>query len=162
MANNQNNITSENKDDELSLGEILKFKRQKLRIEIPTACDFLKVKSRDLIAIENNEIEKISKNIYAPGLIKSYAKYLKINQKTIDTKIKEQHFKSNTENKKHILVNIGEHLELTPKKELFINCFVISAIIFLLSLSLFSIKNKHQISLGTEQIVDEIKKLEIN
>ena len=159
MTNNQN---TENKEMDLCLGEILKFKRQKLGIEIQTACDFLKVKNRDLIAIENNEIEKISKNIYAPGLIKSYAKYLKINQKIIDTKIKEQHFKSNTENKKHILVNIGEHLELTPKKELLINCIVISVIIFLLSLSLFSIKNKHQITLSTEQIVYEIKKLEIN
>ncbi|GDX36623.1 hypothetical protein LBMAG18_11340 [Alphaproteobacteria bacterium] len=162
MTNNQNTQNTENKEMDLCLGEILKFKRQKLGIEIQTACDFLKVKNRDLIAIENNEIEKISKNIYAPGLIKSYAKYLKINQKIIDTKIKEQHFKSNTENKKHILVNIGEHLELTPKKELLINCIVISVIIFLLSLSLFSIKNKHQITLSTEQIVYEIKKLEIN
>ncbi|MFM7620900.1 MAG: helix-turn-helix domain-containing protein [Alphaproteobacteria bacterium] len=162
MTNNQNYTTPEFKDEDYSLGEILKLKRQKLHIEIPTACDFLKVKSRDLIAIENNEIDKISKNIYAPGLIKSYAKYLKINQKTIEHKIKEHHFKSNTENKKHILVNIGEHLELTPKKELFVNCLVISLIIFIFSLSIFSIKNKHQIALGTNEIIDEIKKLEID
>lgn len=162
MTINQNYTTPEIKDDDHSLGEILKFKRQKLRIEVSTACDFLKVKSRDLIAIENNEIDKISKNIYAPGLIKSYAKYLKINQKIIEKKIKEHHFKSNIENKKHILVNIGEHLELTPKKELFVNCVAISLIIFIFSLSIFSIKNKRHITLGTNEIIEEVKKMEID
>jgi cytoskeleton protein RodZ len=151
---------SEVKSEVKSLGAIYRQKRQENKIEITQASNYLKVRPFDLNAIENDEINKISKNIYAPGLIRSYGKFLKIDEKTIEEKIRECAFRSNTENKKHILVNIGEHLALTPKKELLVNSMAISVILFLSMLLISGVYKKKLISLSTTDILEQIAKIE--
>ena len=151
---------SELKFETKSLGAIYRQKRQESKIEIIQASNYLKVRSFDLNAIENDEVQKISKNIYAPGLIRSYGKFLKIDEKTIEEKIRECAFRSNTENKKHILVNIGEHLALTPKKELLVNSMAISVILFLSMLLISGVYKKKLISFPTNDILEQIAKIE--
>lgn len=143
-----------------SLGAIYRQKRLENKIEITKVSAFLKVRPYDLNAIENDEINKISKNIYAPGLIRSYGKFLKIDEKIIEEKIRGCAFRSNTENKKHILVNIGEHLALTPKKELLVNSIAISTILLLTMLLISGIYKKKLISLPTADILEQIAKIE--
>lgn len=151
---------SELKSEVKSLGSIYRKKRLENNIEIAKASTYLKVRPFDLNAIENDEIQKISKNIYAPGLIRSYGKFLKIDEKIIEEKIRECAFRSNTENKKHILVNIGEHLALTPKKELLVNSMAISVILFLSMLLISGVYKKKLISLSTTDILEQIAKIE--
>ncbi len=143
-----------------TLGAIYRQKRQEADIDIAKASNFLKVRPFDLNAIENNEVGKISKNIYAPGLIRSYGRFLKIDEKLIEEKIRECAFRSNTENKKHILVNIGEHLALTPKKELLVNSLAISVFLLLAMFITSNLYRKKLISLKTDEILTEIVKIE--
>ena len=95
--------------EQLTLGELLRINRENLNIKIEEIANFLKVRASDIALLENNDIEKIAKNIYIPGLIKSYGKYLKISVKIIDTKIQELSLRSNVEVKKHTLLNIGDN-----------------------------------------------------
>jgi cytoskeletal protein RodZ len=143
-----------------TLGTIYRQKRLDSKIEIAKVSNFLKVRPFDINAVENDEINKISKNIYAPGLIRSYGKFLKIDEKIIEEKIRECAFRSNTENKKHILVNIGEHLALTPKKELLANSIAISIILILSMLLISGVYKKNLISLPTADILEKIAKIE--
>ncbi len=117
--------------EQLSLGELLKINREKHNIKIEEISNFLKVRSSDIALLENNDIEKIAKNIYIPGLIKSYGNHLKINAKIIDEKIHELSLRSNVEVKKHTLLNIGDDRELSPNKEFFFNSLIISIILLL-------------------------------
>ena len=125
-------MTEEQKQflDELSLGQLFKAKREFLKIETNEICNSLHIKKRDIEAIENDETSNLSTHLYIPGLIRSYAKFLQIDPKIIEERIKRLSLKSNTDNKKHLLINIGEHLEITPDHNMFFNMAVISILFF--------------------------------
>jgi cytoskeletal protein RodZ len=144
--------------DQLTLGELLRINRENLNIKIEEIANFLKVRTSDIALLENNDIEKIAKNIYIPGLIKSYGKYLKISAKIIDEKIQELSLRSNVEVKKHTLLNIGDNKELSPSKEFFFNSLVISTILFLFFVIFFSIERKNEL-INTDKIISEIQKI---
>ena len=144
--------------EQLTLGELLRINRENLNIKIEEIANFLKVRTRDIALLENNDIEKIAKNIYIPGLIKSYGKHLKISVKIIDTKIQELSLRSNVEIKKHTLLNIGDNKELSPSKEFFFNSLVISTILFLFFMIFFSLERKNEL-INTDNIISEIQKI---
>jgi cytoskeletal protein RodZ len=138
-------ITLINKDanndfEQLTLGELLRLSREKAEIDIIEVANFLKVRSSDIKLLEDNDIEKIAKNIYIPGLIKSYGKYLKINTKIINEKIQELSLRSNIDVKKHMLLNVGDSKNLSPSKEIFFNSLVASIILFLFFIIFFSLE----------------------
>ena len=156
-------ITLINKDDnndfeQLSLGELLRLSREKAKIDIMQVANFLKVRSGDINLLENNDIEKIAKNIYIPGLIKSYGKYLKINTKIINEKIQELSLRSNIDVKKHMLLNVGDSKNLSPSKEIFFNSLVASVILFLFFIIFFSLERKNDL-INTENIISDIQKI---
>ena len=144
--------------EQLTLGEMLRINRENLNIEIKEIAGFLKVRTSDIALLENNDIEKIAKNIYIPGLIKSYGKHLKISAKIIDIKIQELSLRSNVEVKKHILLNIGDSRELSPNKEIFFNSLIISTILFLFFLIFFSLERKNEL-INTNNIISDIQKI---
>ena len=144
--------------EQLTLGELLRINRENLNIKIEEIANFLKVRASDIALLENNDMEKIAKNIYIPGLIKSYGKYLKISVKIIDTKIQELSLRSNVEVKKHTLLNIGDNKELSPNKEFFFNSLVISTILFLFFVIFFSLERKNEL-INTDNIISEIQKI---
>ena len=157
----QNSIIEKNISydfEQLTIGELLKINREKLNIKIEEIANFLKVRTRDIALLENNDIEKIAKNIYIPGLIKSYGKHLKISAKIIDIKIQELSLRSNVEVKKHILLNIGDSRELSPNKEIFFNSLIISTILFLFFVIFFSFERKNEL-INTDNIISEIQKI---
>jgi cytoskeletal protein RodZ len=159
MENNsiiEKNITHD--FEQLTLGELLKINREKLNIKIEEIANFLKVRTRDIALLENNDIEKIAKNIYIPGLIKSYGKHLKISVKIIDAKIQELSLRSNVEVKKHTLLNIGDNRELSPSKEFFLNSLIISTILFLFFMIFFSLERKNEL-INTDNIISDTQKI---
>jgi len=120
------------------IGQILREKRHELRIEISAVSSYLRIKDRDVEGIENGDLDMITKHLYVPGLISSYARFLKVDKKTIDEKIKLLPIKSNVENKKHQLLNVGENLDLSPAKDACFNFLLISILLFLVLLSLYN------------------------
>ena len=142
----------------LSLGKILQEKRRELKIEIREISSYLKIKSYDIEAIENDDIASVTKHLYIPGLIRAYAKFLRIEQETVEEKIRNLPIKSNVENKKHQLLNIGENIDLTPDKDSFFNFLLISFLMFLMLLSFYnSYENKNTL-ITNQNLIQELQK----
>jgi cytoskeletal protein RodZ len=115
----------------LAIGELLKQRRQELKITILEVSAKLKVKPHDIEEIENNSGKSMKSKLYLTGFIRSYGKLLKIDQLEIEEKIKSLKIKSNTSNKKHRLLNVGQDQLMPDKKTvnnatmIFISLFVI-------------------------------------
>lgn len=151
--------TKEKNDfDHLTLGELLNQSREKLEIEIKEVANFLKVRPNDIKLLENNDIEKIAKNIYIPGLIKSYGKYLKINNKIINEKIQELSLRSNIEVKKHTLINLGDDRSLSPSKNFFYNSMIAFVVLSFFFILLFILEHKNEL-INTKNIISDIQKI---
>lgn len=144
--------------EEVSVGQILKNKRQKLKIDVSEAAAYLKIKSRDIEAIENDDLTKILKHLYTPGLLRSYAKFIKIDQRIVEEKIKQMHIESNTSNKKHLLLNIGENIDLTPDKNTVFNMLAASALLFFILLSIYNFSENKSTSISSDTLIEELKK----
>ena len=153
-----NNKNNNNDFDQLTLGDLLRLSREKTEIDIKEIATFLKVRSSDIKLLENNDIEKIAKNIYIPGLIKSYGKYLKINSKIINEKIQELSLRSNIEVKKHTLINLGDDRNLSPSKNLYFNSVVMFVTLLLFLIIFFSLEHKKEI-INTKNIISDIQKI---
>ncbi len=124
----------------LTIGELLKQRRLKLNITILEASSKLKVKPRDIEEIENNSGKLKHSKLYLTGFVRSYGKLLKIEQSIIEEKIKSLKIKSNTSNKKHRLLNIGQD-QLMPDKKIVNNAAVIFISLFIILLFAY---NFHQ------------------
>lgn len=154
----KNNEISQNHDN-ISIGEILKNNRENANIDIARVANYLKVRANDIKSLENNDIEKIARNIYVPGLVKSYAKYLKIDAQIINEKIQELPLRSNVEIKKHTLINIGEDNKLSPSKDLAFKSLIISAILIFIFLMIFSSVENNVDLINTDSIISDIQKI---
>ena len=62
----------------VTVGEVLKNKREKLKISIETASLDTKIQNRFLKFIENNEFFPFESEVFLTGFIKIYAKYLNL------------------------------------------------------------------------------------
>ncbi|HLD76981.1 MAG TPA: helix-turn-helix domain-containing protein [Rickettsiales bacterium] len=141
-----------------TLGELLRKTRLYKQIEIAKICTDLKVKARDIEAIETEKWENFSCNSYKTRLVRSYAKLLQIDLIFIEKKIKNTTFESNINNKKHQLVNIGEDIDLTPNKKMFINFAIISFLVFLVFLVIYNVYESNNRALKTRRIIERVEK----
>jgi len=144
---------------ESSLGELLRHKRKELNIEIAHIASYLKIKDRDIEAVENEKWDQITQHVYKTGLIRSYAKMLKIDIATIEDKIRNLPFESNTKNQKHRLLNIGEELEITPNRDMFFNFLLISILLFLTLLAIYNASEKKSKLLTSQDLIGEMNRL---
>ncbi|NBV06736.1 MAG: hypothetical protein EBS06_05830 [Proteobacteria bacterium] len=145
---------------EISIGNILRKKRIKLNIKPEEVASYLRIKLRDIEAIENDDLSKILKHSYVPGLLRSYANFLKIDARIFEKKIKLLHIESNTHNKKHQLLNIGENIDLTPDKDIFLNFSIISTLLFFILLSIYNFVENKSANISSESLVEELKKID--
>jgi cytoskeletal protein RodZ len=93
---------------EKSIGEILKETRREKNLSIKEIANYLKVKEIDIEKVESDNFDFFDKKLYLTGFLKSYAKFLKIDDKIIFQNIKKINIKSNIENKKHQLIDVSE------------------------------------------------------
>ncbi len=149
-------------EETVSLGKLLKNKRRELNIEIAQVSNHLFIKERDVEAIENDDLAMFDKHLYINGLIRSYAKFLRINPHEIEERIKALPLKSNIENKKHKLLNIGENTDLTPSRDTFFNFLLISILLFLTLLSLYNFYEDKSSLLSNNDVIEELKKIGSN
>lgn len=147
------------KSTESGLGELLRQKRKELNMEISHIASYLKIKPQDIEAIENEKWSQITKHIYKTGLIRSYAKMLKIDIVALEDQIKNLPFESNIKNQKHRLLNIGEEIEITPNRDMFFNFLLISVLLFLTFLAIYNAAEKKSKLLTNQDLISEIDRL---
>lgn len=160
----ENNNLQDSSQEEVELqdktiSEILYQKRQELKIDIDEAALYLKIKKSDIEAIENGDFNNVTTHLYLLGTLRAYAKFLKIDQEIIAPKITAINVKSNVENKKHQLINIGENLDLKPTNHQFINFLLISILLFLVMIFLFNFYSDKNQFINTKNIVEELEKI---
>lgn len=141
-------------------GEILKLQRMELSIAVSKVSSELRVKVRDIEAIERGDMACVMQHSYATGLIRAYARLLKIDDDVIQEGIKSLQIKSNTSNKNYNLINIGEEDEITPKHNSFMNVLVISIILFLALLIFYHSYEKNNISVTHSDLIEELENIE--
>jgi len=151
-----NVVSAENSE---TIGKILHKKRRELNMEISDICTYLKVKAHDIEALENENWSRVTNHLYKSGLIRSYAKILKIDNALIEEKIKALPFESNVKNQKYRLFNIGEEIDLTPNRDMFFNFLLISILMFLVLLSIFNASEKKTRLLTNEKLISQIESL---
>src|SRR4030043_1328004 len=66
-----------------SPGKILKKEREMRNISLEKICSFTKIKEHHLEAIEEGRYELLPHTLYVKGYLKSYAKYLALDEKDI-------------------------------------------------------------------------------
>ncbi len=146
---------------EQSIGQLLKERRESLSLSPADACSYLKVRKFDIDAVENNDLEKLSSHVYAVGFIRSYARFLKIETKIIEEKIKLLPIKSNTENKKHLLINIGEDSKFSPNREILFNSVLASIILLLIMLIIFNFLGTKNNLITSQILIHELESADI-
>ncbi len=142
---------------DLKLGELLRRKREELSLEVLDIAKYLKIKPQDVVAIEAEKWHEVTKHLYKTGLIRSYAKMLKIADAVIETKIKALSFESNTKNQKHRLINIGEDLDLTPNRDMFFNFLLISFLLFFVLLAIYNACEKKSLLFTNQDLIMQIE-----
>ena len=80
---NTEQIENKELDKTETVGNILKRKRKELKLSLDDVSSYLKIKKFYLEAIENNEFNNLPGNTYVIGFIKSYASFLKLDQKML-------------------------------------------------------------------------------
>ena len=113
----------------------------------------------DIEFLENNQIENISKTVYLLGFILSYAKIINIEQKTIEQKIQELSFRPNIDNKKHVLVNIGEYKDLSPSQQISMHSFVIFIVLFITAIFYYNWHISSKQYINHQHLIAELKKI---
>ncbi len=151
----------ENVLNELSLGKMLQKRRQELKMDIEEISSYLRVKKYDVEAIENDDLSAVTKHLYVLGLIRSYARFLKIDLDKIEEKIRGLSIKSNVENKKHQLLNIGENIDLTPDRDSLFNFLLISILLFLIFLSLYNFYYDKSSLITNNNLIQELEQADL-
>ncbi len=140
-----------------SLGQVLKQRREELNIQTQEVATYLKVKIRDIDAIERDSLFEVTSHLYIPGLVRSYAKFLKFDPQIFEEKVKTLKVKSNTDAREHKLLNIGEDTEITPSKDSFFNFSLISVLIFLVLLSIYNSYLAKDSLITNQKLISELE-----
>lgn len=157
FEHNIRNLESDYQDQ--SIGSILKEIRIKKGLDISEISSFLKIKLRDLIYIENNDLEKLNNSPYQVSVVRAYAKLLKIDEKFIDNKINQLKVKSCVESKNHQLINIGTYSKLSPPDNYYIIFSFLSLIFSLFFLLILNLNYNQKTIIESKKIIYELQNI---
>lgn len=153
---------TKNKTDNLeNIGQLLKEKRLSIGVEISEASSYLRVKDKDIIALENNNLNPLSQNLYVFGIISSYAKFLKIDQKIIRDSLKNTN-KRNKANSKIPFLASDHDQNLSPDKNSFFNFLLISVLLSSLILISYNIYQKNSDLINNKFLIERITQINQN
>lgn len=142
-----------------NLGEIFQQKREELNIEVKQAADFLCIKKSDIIFLEKNDIQKLQgQHLYVLGLIRSYAKFLKIDREIIEEEIKKLPQYCNVRNKKYELIDFKESNNIAPSRDILIHSIIVAIILSFLFLLIHNLNLKNNL-ISNEQLISRIDNL---
>jgi len=127
------------------VGEMLCIERVRLNISTKEIAQHLKVKDRDIIAIEKGDLSKISSGLYLSGVISQYAAIVGIDKNIINKKYLELKSNSKSEKKPKARLKVEGDLNHSPEREVFAVSFVLSLIVVFILLFYYNrtIKTNH-------------------
>ena len=143
----------------LLFGEILRNKREELKMRIVDVSSHFRVRVVDIEALESNQIHLIANHIYVPGFIRSYARFLRIDNSFIEEQIKMLQLRSNTENKAHVLINLEEDDQLKPSKTIVVNGLVVAILLMLISFLIYSFTQDKSDLITNADLIDQLKSI---
>lgn len=141
---------------DMTIGEMLKYAREKMNIDYDFVGAALRVKIKDIIALEEDNANLITSRLYLTGFIKSYAKLVKINEKIVEEKIKKLSIGSNTDKKDHNLLIEDEDV-CKPSSETFFHAILLFIILYLILFCFDQFKAKDMVT--SETIINELNNL---
>ncbi len=149
----------------VTVGEVLKNKREKLKISIETASLDTKIQKRFLKFIENNEFFPFESEVFLTGFIKIYAKYLNLDVE----KVLALYRRTNpiVEEKKIIspfnnLSSKKTSITITPKAIVISTLVLFSlAILFYFGIQVYKFQKPPVLSISTPQNNSTVKSSEI-
>jgi cytoskeletal protein RodZ len=160
--NHRNNFQKANLDyfKEWKLGNMLSSRRESLSMPINAISNSLKIKIRDLEAIEQGRLASDNISFYKPGVIRAYAKFLKIDEQIIEQEIKNCcQYLDLIKYNQHKLINIGEVDNLNPSKSDIINSFWLSFIIFFFLLIFYNLQETMISNVSSQVIIEDFEKI---
>ncbi len=117
-----------------SLGEIFRQKREEKKISIKNVCDVTKLSKSIILAIESDNFEDLPGGFFNRGILRTYAKFLKLDEEEI-IRIYENIYKKDGEKKEKILTIDKEYsFNFLSKKVIFV---FLAILILLLLIWLF-------------------------
>ncbi|MCE2687352.1 MAG: helix-turn-helix domain-containing protein [Rickettsiales bacterium] len=160
--NHRNNFQKENLDyfKDWKLGSMLLSQRESLSMPINVISNILKIKIRDLEAIEQGRLASDNISFYKPGVIRTYAKFLKIDEQIIEQEIKNCcQYLDLIKYNQHKLINIGETDNLNPSKSDIVNSFWLSFIIFFFLLIFYNLQETMILNVSSKIIIEDFEKI---
>ena len=142
-------------DSEIKIGKLLKAKRESFNLATKGISFTLKVKEGDIILLEQDMSNLITSPIYLPGLVRQYAKILKIEDDIVDQYIKNISAKYNINYDKHQAANTGGEINKCPSKSDLLYATLVFVIISL-TLIFFSPLKTNNLEI-TDMIVNQFK-----
>lgn len=162
LEENKSEIVEAVENEPILFGKLLQMRRIELSIAVSQISSELRVKERDIEAIERGDMDFVSQHSYTTGIIRAYAKLVKMNSDEIQEGIKSLQIRSNTSNKEYNLINIGEEDEITPKQNSFINALFVSILLFLALLIFYNSYEKNNVSVTNSDLIEELEKIKLH
>jgi cytoskeletal protein RodZ len=150
---------SEIVENKKTLGEILRSRREELQMTVTEVAAYLRVKPSDIEAVENNNLRRVTNHIYAPGFIRSYAKFLRTDQRVIEDQISSLKLKSNVENKAHVLINLEESDDLAPTRSMVLHSFLAAGALFLIFFLIYNFRIDKSDLITNEDLVAQLNSI---
>jgi cytoskeletal protein RodZ len=142
-------------DNEIKIGELLKEKRESFSLTIKEISRYLKVKEGDIILLEQDMLNSIINTIYLPGLIRQYAKIVKIEDDIVKQCIKNISAKYNINSSQCESANASIYINKCPSKSDLLYAILVFAIMSL-ALIFFSPLETNNLEI-TDMIVNQFK-----
>jgi cytoskeletal protein RodZ len=149
-----------NGNQTISFGQFLKQRREEIGLESVMISKSLNVKERHIEIIEEDRIGENEHKNYLINLARTYAKFLEIDSKKINDEIKKILNQSNIDNKKHILLNIGEEDRIIPTKEQYYNVVLIIVILLILFFSYHFIYANKDSLITNDALIENFEKID--
>jgi cytoskeletal protein RodZ len=127
----------------LTLGRVFKATREAQGISIEEVSRNLKVKTRYIIALEQDLFNQMTEQPYFIGFVQSYARMLKLKEEIIEEYLKNITNDCNTKNKKHQLLNLDKERTKNPSQDDLVNAVLIFTMIYLLLISFSQFKTQN-------------------
>ena len=160
--NHRNDFQKVNIDyfENWKLGKILASQREVLSMPIGIISNALKIKIRDIEAIEQGRLAGDNISFYKLGVIRAYAKFLKIDEQIIEQEINSCcQYLDLIKYSRHKLINIGEVDNLSPSKSDIINSFWLGFAIFFFLLIFYNLQEAMIPNVSSQIIIEDFEKI---
>ncbi len=138
------------------MGELLRKKREEMKLTLEDVSKRLRVKVVDIIAAEESRFNDLAKYLYLSGFVRSYANLLHIDKFLIEKHL-PMILKNVEDKKKHNFRSDFDDVKISPKKDMVVNYLFASILLFFILLLLVNSKSDKNKLIGSDVIVKNLE-----